>query len=676
MVPREDPNQSPFVLDLALSPNGKLLAAATAHNTIEIWDSATGAQRRIIPYAPAAHLVFTTDGKEIVGSGPGDFGRKPQGQTTFWNVLTGQPRLRLPTGGDFALSSDGHRAAVVAYANTTSASKATLWDTRTGRSLGTLADGNGVLGPLDFSPDGRQIVTAGEDPKWVPPSGGPFTEASYAHNLTLKVWDVASRRRLRVMPGQFNQLWGQGLRWSSDGKHIVSTGRVVLVYTSAGKRERLITDMGAALPSADANILMAPGGSGVVSLNLRTGIRRTYRHIFWNAANVDSAAYSRDGSRLATGENISVRLWNGNSGTASRVLPFEYPNQLFFLPDGRSLVTASLQRIQIWDAPMGVVQHTFTNGLPEKVDTMSPDYARIMDGVHLLLSPDGKTLLRKPGGALTRNAEVRDAATGQKLATLQGMEQQLYTGVISPDSALLANKNGNGVGQIPPDPPRITVWDLHRGDTLYNFPVISPLPGPYAFSSDSKTLAVADNVEQEKDDRPAGVHSRIILHDMADGRPRLTIDVGQDQNGVRALLFSPDNRLLAVSHAGKVSFYETVTGKLVGALALAQENLRALAFTPDGTHLVTQGENFTRSSQNLMRVWRVRDSRLLVTLVGLAVNDHNTPDWIAFTPEGYYASSPGARKAIRFRVGDRLLPADRGPAMDRPDLIQKAMQEN
>ncbi len=675
-MPRDDPNQSPSVLDLALSPDGKLLAAATANGTIEIWETASGAQRRVIRHAPSAHLSFTTDGAEIVGSGSGNFADGQHGQTTFWNFQTGKRRLRLPTGGDFALSSDGCRAAVVAYASTAAASKATLWDARTGRSLGTLADGSGVFGPLDFSPNGRQVVTVGEDPKWVPPSGSPFTEASYAHNLTLKIWDVAARKRLHVLPGQSNQ-FGQGLRWSSDGRHIVSIGRAVLVYSPAGRQERLITDMGwAALPSADAETLIAAGNSGVTSLDLRTGVRRTYRHAFLEAANVDSAAYARDGSLLATGEvNNSARLWNGDTGTASRVLPFDNLSKVFFLPDSRSLVTAGLQRIQIWDVPTGTIRRTFTNGLPEKVDTMSPDFARVMDGVYLLLSPDGKTLLRQPGNALARQAEVLDAVTGQTQATLQGMEQPLYTAIVSSDGTLLANQNGNGVGQVPPDPPSVTVWNLHSGRSLYNFPVTSPLPGPYAFSSDSKTLAVADYTEEWKDGRPAGVHSRIILHDMADGLPRLTIDVGQDQNGVRALLFSPDNRLLAVSHADQVKFYETGTGKLTGVLALPQETLLALAFAPDGTRLVTEGQNFTGPSENLMRVWRVRDDRLLATLVGLAVNDHVTPDWLAFTPEGYYASSPGARRAVRFRVGDHLLSADSYPKRDRPDLLRKAMQD-
>lgn len=676
LIPRGDSNQSPSAVDLALSPDGKLLAAATANASVEVWETASGVQRRVIRHAPAVHLLFTTDGKEIVGSGPGNFVEGQGGQTTFWNVQTGQRRLRLPTGGDFALSSHGNRAAVVAYAATATASKATLWDTRTGRSLGALSDSSGVFGPLDFSPDGKQIVTVGEDPKWVPPSGGPFTEASYAHNLTLKIWDVAAQKRLHVLPGQGNQLFGQGLRWSSDGRHIISTGWVILVYSPAGKLERLVTDMGrTALPSADAETLTAGAASGITSLDLRTGVRRTYHHDFLGAADVEAAACSPNGSVLVTGEVNSVRLWNAASGAAGRTLPFDNLSKVFFLPDGRSLVTSSLQQVQVWDAPTGVVQRTFRNGLPEKVDTMSPDFLRVMNGIYLLLSPNGKTLLRMSGDPLARYADVLDAVTGQMRARLQGMEQPLYTGIVSPNAALLANKNGSGVGQVPPDPPSVTVWDLHSGQRRYDFLTASPISGPYAFSPDSKTLAVADNAEVWKNDRPAGTRSRIILHDMGDGQPRLTIDLGQDQNSVRALLFSPDNRLLAVTYAGKVKFYEAVTGKFVGALTSPQEGLLALAFTPDSKRIITEGGDFTGPSQNLMRVWRVRDGRLLVTMVGLTISGKSSSEWLAFTPQGYYESSPGARIAICFRAGDHLLSADRHPEMNRPDFIQKAMQD-
>jgi len=68
---------------------------------------------------------------------------------------------------------------------------------------------------------------------------------------------------------------------------------------------------------------------------------------------------------------------------------------------------------------------------------------------------------------------------------------------------------------------------------------------------------------------------------------------------------------------------------------------------------------------------------LLLTLKLLTDNLRraNAPDWIAFTPEGYYAASPGAGGFIRWRVGDTLHAAKLYESkFHRPDLVQKALQ--
>jgi len=49
-------------------------------------------------------------------------------------------------------------------------------------------------------------------------------------------------------------------------------------------------------------------------------------------------------------------------------------------------------------------------------------------------------------------------------------------------------------------------------------------------------------------------------------------------------------------------------------------------------------------------------------------------EWIAFTTDGYYKGSPGAKRFIRWRVGDKLLLAeDYEKQFHRPDLVAKAL---
>jgi WD40 repeat protein len=666
-----DPHAEPTSV-LALSPNGKILAAvpatanSAANSEIDLWDTASGRLIRVI-HASATRLLFTPDGSEIAESGLKSAEDWRSEQTSFWSVQTGKRRLSLAVGGDLALSRDGQRLAVIGYANRPGLSYATLWNARTGRSLGSLSDSSGVLGPMSFSPDGKKIVTVGEDPNWKPPSGPQFGQASYAHNLTLKIWDVRTHKRLRILPGQGNQ-FTQGLQWSSDGKQIVSSSRTVLVYSAAGTLKRRITDFGwDSLLSADGETLMAAENLGVASLALRTGTRRFTAHRFFEAGYVETAAYSPNGSLLATsGGGDDVRLWDTLSGKESRTLPASNLTQFFFLPSGQSLVTTTLQQIQIWNCRTGAVEQTFP---------------KIMAGFNPLLSPNGKLLLRKSSEAsepFAKTADVLDAATGQKLATLSSMEQPIYTARISPDSALLADGNGIGIGQsLSADPPKVTVWNLHSGHVLYNFPIKSSSPGPLAFSPDSKTLAVVDDSEQEKDGRPSEFVSNMFLYDMTTGQKKLTINIElREFSGViyspAGLIFSPDSKRLVISYDGKVKCFDAQDGKLLFILSRPQENLTGLAFSPDGTQIVTMAHGGSVHSSNLVQVWRVRDRRLLVTLIGLVVNDNPLRDWLAWTPEGYYAASSSARQAIRFQAGNQLLRADQCSQMYQPNLIRAA----
>ena len=668
-VPREDPTQSPSGLAIALSPNGKCLAAATTDQSLQLWDTASGLLKHVILHAPVLCLRFSANGQEIVGSGFVEVGSRPQSQTNFWNVRTAQPRLRLPVAGELALSADGRRAAVAMYANSASDSMVSLWDTRTGRRLGTFGDGNGVFGPLAFSPDGRQLATAGEDPQWKPPvSDHALSQSAYVHTLTVKVWDVATQKRRLILQGQENQS-RQELQWSPDGKRIVSLGAAALVYRAAdGKLVRSVFEdeqHGISFLSADGSLFVAYSGRGVVSVDLATGLRRTFAKTFWSATSVSEAAYSPNGSTLAVGGGDFIRFWDAASGTGNRLLRPKDLTYIFFLHNGKQLAASSGSEIQIWDTDTRTLLHTFVNGQPEKIDTMSPDFIRYMAGVHLLLSPDGKTLLRRPGGITVQTTEVLNAETGQSRAPLSGMEQPVYTSVFSPDSLLLANHNG-------PNSSRTSVWDVRTSRLLYDLPA-SDFSSACVFSPDSKTLAVAESSILDEPGQPAVMQTQVVLYNMADGRSPLRIGLGRGQANI---LFSPDGKLLAISHVGKIKFYETSAGRLITTIALARENLNALDFSLDGTQIATVGETDTQSSGNLIRIWDVNHQRLIVTLIGLEADDHSSPEWIACLPGGFYSASPGARPAICFRVGDHLLPAKNCPSFFRPDLVQKVMQGN
>ena len=87
-----------------------------------------------------------------------------------------------------------------------------IWRLRDGKQLQILNDNSGLLsatgvwGPVEFSPDGHRLLTLGEDPntKWRPYQGIPGeinSEAGTIRQIALKVWNVESGQRLKVLPG-------------------------------------------------------------------------------------------------------------------------------------------------------------------------------------------------------------------------------------------------------------------------------------------------------------------------------------------------------------------------------------------------------------------------------------------------------------------------------------------
>jgi WD40 repeat protein len=116
-------------LSVAFSPDGKYLATALCdlaseeqanHNTVKIWDAATGNERLSLRGMRGFvwDLAFTADSRRLITLG----GSAYEGEATLWNLATAQEVLKLPFVGRHSrvtLSSDGNRLA--------------LWDNKMGK---------------------------------------------------------------------------------------------------------------------------------------------------------------------------------------------------------------------------------------------------------------------------------------------------------------------------------------------------------------------------------------------------------------------------------------------------------------------------------------------------------------------------------------------------------------
>lgn len=366
-------------------------------------------------------LAFHADGSQL-------FAAYAQ-EACFWNTASGKELRRVATDGEsvVAVARDFSRLAIShsfhVEALPARRGKVTLLDVATGKEILNLDahgewDANFPFPPaitaLAFSPDGRQLATAGSVTK----VGGP-------HGLpggVIKLWDFPTGRLIR----QFGALSTRGefVVFSPDGKRVAAgtsgasgelpeSGEVHVWDAASGERlhhwqAQADVDPGAncctmlcvAFDPAGKTVAAAVSDGSIHVWDLSTGKERyalrghvgdaTAREvdpftglISARGASVRHVAFSPDGSRLASvGYDRAVRLWNSQNGQRVGSLRFNAPriNAVAFSSDGRWLAAgggegAKSGEVAVWD--VAKLADTLATG-PEttaKVET-PPNYPR------------------------------------------------------------------------------------------------------------------------------------------------------------------------------------------------------------------------------------------------------------------------------------------------------------
>ncbi len=276
------------IFGVVFSPDGTRIATSSADKTVKVWDAATG--KELLTFAGHSNelrsVAFSPDGRHVATTSWDQTAK-------VWDVATGQVLLTLSTqaspyifGLGVAFSPDGGRIAAVSANNT-----AKIWDAMTGKELLTLSGHTSLVLRLSFSPDGKRIATAAEEP-----------------DRTAKVWDAATGKELVTLKGHTSGVYY--VAFSPDGKRLATV-------------------------SGDGTAKVWDAISGQVLLTLSG-----------HTAQVNGVAFSPDGTRLATASNDgTVKVWDVAPGVSKREQPLTLYGligdlrSVAFSPDGRRLVT-------------------------------------------------------------------------------------------------------------------------------------------------------------------------------------------------------------------------------------------------------------------------------------------------------------------------------------------------
>jgi WD40 repeat protein len=462
-------------LGLAMSPDGRYLAACGGEAMVQVWDLEAHEQLPLPAADDAARLknvawaiAFSPDGALLAAA---------SFQPVVWDLKAPSTPRSFPEPGDLncaalAFSPDGNL-----LAGTYRDGLVRVWDAHSGMIVVTR-----------WKPEGHDLVAFSPGDECHP--GGQYLALTRRQDVTIEEIDPEPTPRSRVLSGGGPKQDAWGLAFGPDGRLASRADDEVTFWD---------VDAGASRPTARVkmNAAAPPGANLTFVGNDRLFCGRDGGPLWeWDTAegkhadpaipakDVRSCAANGEGQTLATTDGGGgVTLWDLANG--SRRLDIRVGSgkiqALAFRPHGRQLASCgSGGAVTLWNADDGAKVRTFSG------------HTSMVTGVSF--SPDGARMATC-GADLT--VRVWDPENGEKpLFTLRG-----HIGSVA------------GVAFSPVGPPRIAscgtdglvkLWDAERGQELLT---LTGHGGPVqcvAFSPDGRLLATCsrDGTVRVWDARP------------------------------------------------------------------------------------------------------------------------------------------------------------------------------
>lgn len=304
---------------------------------------------------------------------------------------------------------------------------------------------------------------------------------------------------------------------------------------------------------------------------------------------INLVAYAQDGSFIATaGGDGTVRVWNANTGRQrwSHALGREaYVHALAVSADGALIAAGGATDDRCGEGGVRILRAA--NGEELKYFPIRNTRFFVDD---LAFSTDSSTLaiLRgRPDAANIYDIDLHDVSTGEK-------RLEIGDGNLLGVTAMAFSKDGNRLYAIDDRQTAVvSVWDTAIGERRRRFTAFR-LPTEAADVTNKKTW-VADAIFSPDLKTVITRQNRdVIVWNIERGEPIRTISVeGSEYGGL--VRISPDGRTLAItdSHSSDepgsdaIRIFDLQTKRTVTTLTPERGRPLALAFSPDGTRLVT-----------------------------------------------------------------------------------------
>jgi WD40 repeat protein/serine/threonine protein kinase len=638
---------------LTFSPDGKRLAAGSDDKTVRIWDAADGKEIQAIPIevGEIVGVAFSPDGNQVAVAGAVALG--------IWDAA-GKKKFGTPIRKGEALrvvyAPEGKRLALAARDGI-----CRIWEPEKGE-IRSLIGHVGAINDLAFSPDGTRLATAGED-------------------KTIRVWNLGTNRELFVLRGHARPVLA--LAYGAEGQRLTSLGedKTLKVWDAITGRQSLRLEAGpsglAFSPDGKTIALASNQDKGVVRLHdVATG--KEIRRLTGHRGTVRKLAFNARGNTLAVvcdprhDAELSIRaelttwdLATGQSILRQKNLQAEEATIAFSAEGSRLAVLGEGTAVILCNLETGVLDGVSHLGLFESL-------------THVALSTDGKRFAVTGRSQLadlglsSYLVQICDTQTGKVLSTCRGHKSPVTCLAFSP-----ADPSGQTEYLASADEDQtILLWNLSRqGETgtenskrgLMRTPQ-AQLGGHawpvhcLAFSRDARRLASISSdgksggeikvwavpSGQEVLHVPLGGEEVVFSPDgdrLAAGCGDQTVRIwdgtpGRELLALREagslLALSADGRLLATARfAEDVAIRESASGRVIATHKARPA--KHLALSPDGKRLAVGGEDGT------VEIRETLSGKLLHRLKA----DAEETLWVAFSPDGSILASAGADGVVR-----------------------------
>ncbi len=584
---------------LALSPDGKLLAATAGNDTIGLIDTATGLQVRQIKIGITGGrggLFFSPDSTRLATIG--FQGIEVHDINTGNEFATSAVQYR---GGSasLAFSADGKLLAVGGDGLGTK-SPIKVWNLETKKEVASLDVLHNINVQVALSADGKVLANWGQS------SRGGTQDSSI-----LQLWDVAKGKELRQI--EVESYLAANAAFSPNGKHLavleVNSSLGIWDVASGTQLRRLATRRGSGAVlrySPDGKVLVVGTDDGVIQTwDTATGKRLAIRS--GPGYRLVSLVFAGDKMLAAGLKNQAICVWEPSSGLtrSPKGEPTATITGLAFSAGGKALIAAA-DNVRWWDMATGKTSRQFT-----PPDDSNPPPAGLLP---FMLAPEGKYLAT--GRQHDSGLRIMELAKGEELCDLPVAfdHKRPLVSAFAGDGRTFAAQSQ--VYRMNAQSSVVRVWDLSSGaqrlrlDAKGQVSRLGAQANQLALSPDGRWAALAANSQER-----AGNAGTIQLWDLSTGKETVKIQL---DGWTTALAFSTDGTTLAAACGQQgLYFLDTATGARLRTLDGAGATFwNRVQFSPDGRLLAAVSSDTRGQGSGKVALWELASGKVRAEFTG------------------------------------------------------------